>query len=338
MEHALTGMRVLDVTYYVPGPFTTMRLAHLGAEVIKIEPPRGDPARFMDGGLVHKANNAGKTIIAIDLKREEGRQELLELVKTADVLIESFRPGVMKKLGLDYEALKIIKPDVVYCSLSGYGQTGPLARYGSHDLNYLALSGVLNQMVDGSGCPVHPTNTFADYTGGLLAAERILAALLRRIRTGEGAYLDIALSEVLNEFQGTHDMYHEHGVSECGIPAIDGSRLNYAIYETRDGRYVALAALEEKFWLNFCDWAARPGWQGWHEKRIGSKEHEQVALFFKEQTWQACYDASLTVDCCMAPVLKAHERFDHPQFKARLENAASNKQMVKNDEEKQNVL
>ncbi|HSP21938.1 MAG TPA: CaiB/BaiF CoA-transferase family protein [Planococcus sp. (in: firmicutes)] len=317
MENALKGIRVLDVTYYVPGPYAGMRLAGMGAEVIKIEPPAGDPARYMGGGLVHEANNIGKTIIAIDLKSEEGHQEMLELVKTADVLLETFRPGVMEKLGLGYETLKRIKPDLVYCSLSGYGQRGPLALLGSHDLNYMALSGALEQMSDTVGRPVHPANTFADYTGGLLAAEQIVSALLRKFRTGEGTHLDIALAEVMAEFQGNHDIYHSRGNSEHGIPEIGGSRISYAIYETKDGRYVTLGALEEKFWHNFCELAGQPEWQSWSAKAPGSREHEQVASFFKERTWQEWYDASLTVDCCLAPVLKAHERVSHPQFKAR---------------------
>lgn len=320
MEYALTGIRVLDVTYYVPGPYAGMRLARIGAEVIKIEPPAGDPARYMGGGLVYRANNVGKTIIAIDLKSEKGLQEMLALVETADVLLETFRPGVMEKLGLGYETLKRIRPDLVYCSLSGYGQTGPLSLLGSHDLNYMALSGALEQMSDAGGCPVHPANTFADYAGGLLASEQILSALLRKSRTGEGAHLDIALAEVMAEFQGNHDIYQSQGVSGSGIPEIGGSRISYAIYETKDGRYVTLGALEEKFWHNFCKLADRPEWRNWSAKAPGSPEHEQVASFFKERTWRYWYETSLTVDCCLAPVLKAHERFNHPQFKARAES------------------
>lgn len=314
---------MLDVTYYVPGPFAGMRLAQLGAEVIKIEPPTGDPARYMGGGFVHKANNVGKTIVTIDLKTEKGYREMRELVKTADVLLETFRPGVMGKLGLDYEAVRSINPDLVYCSLSGYGQVGPLAKFGSHDLNYLALSGVLDQLTDGEGRPIHPTNTLADYAGGLMAVERILAALIRKLRTGKGGYLDIALSEVLGEFQGNHDMYYSHGMSERGIPEIGGSRISYAIYETKDGRYVTLCALEEKFWYKFCEMAGRPEWKNWGAKAPGSAEHAAVVSFFKERTWQQWYDASLEVDCCLAPVLKAHERFGHPQFKAREQIASS---------------
>lgn len=317
MREALKGIRVLDVTYYVPGPYAGMRLAELGAEVIKIEPPTGDPARSMGGGLVHGANNKGKKIVNIDLKAESGLADMIQLVKGADVLLETFRPGVMEKLGLGYASLQRIKPDLVYCSLSGYGQEGPLALLGSHDLNYMALSGALDQLADSEGRPVHPANTFADYTGGLLASERIMAALLKKFRTGEGTHLDIALAEAMAEFQGNHDIYYEKGISANGIPEIGGTRISYAIYETKDGRFVTLGALEEKFWHNFCGLAGKPHWQSWSAKAQGGPEHREVAAFFKSKDWSEWYRISLAADCCLAPVLKAHERHAHPQFIAR---------------------
>lgn len=314
MKEALKGVRLLDVTYYVPGPYAGMRLAELGAEVIKVEPPEGDPARFMGGGYVHEANNRGKKIVHIDLKSDEGRMEMLELVKTADALIETFRPGVMKKLGLDYDSLKVIKPDLVYCSLSGYGQTGEMARLGSHDLNYMALSGALDQLKDRTGKPIHPTNTWADFTGGLMASEQLIGALLQKFRTGQGQYLDIALAEVMAAFLGNHDQYQAVGISENGIPEIGGTRISYAIYETKDGRYMTLGALEMKFWQVFCAFAEQPQWLDWREKPQGSQEHKQVAEFFKSKTWQEWYQISLHVDACLAPVLTAHERHAHPFF------------------------
>lgn len=314
MNKALSGIRVLDVTYYLPGPYAAMRLANLGAEVIKIEPPEGDPARSMSGGLVHQANNVGKTIVTLDLKTPEGRSAMLDLVKTADALIETFRPGVMKKLGLDYETLKALKPDLVYCSLSGYGQRGEMATLGSHDLNYMALSGALEQFKDHEGRPVHPTNTFADFTGGLVASEQMLAALLQQGRTGQGVHLDIPLAAVMAEFLSNHDLYKQAGVSRFGIPEISGSRISYAIYETKDKRYVTLAALEEKFWVNFCAFASKPEWRSWIAKPSGSAEHEQIAAFFKSKTWSEWYELSMQIDCCLAPVLAPHERNDHPFF------------------------
>lgn len=314
MKDALNGIRVLDVTYYLPGPYAGMRLADMGAEVIKIEPPGGDPARYMSGGLVHRANNVGKTIVTIDLKSPEGHEKMLELVKTADALIETFRPGVMKKLGLDYESIKKVKPDLVYCSLSGYGQSGPLATLGSHDLNYMALSGGLDQLTGDAGQPVHPKNTFADFIGGLVAAENITAALLRKFRTGEGGYLDLPLAGVMAQFLTNHDAYYEAGISENGIPETAGNRISYAIYETKDSRYVALGALEDKFWKNFCVYAEKPHWQSWGAEPLGSPEHAEVEGFFKTKTWSEWYELSMQLDCCLAPVLKAHERHQHPFF------------------------
>lgn len=314
MKGALNGVRILDVTYYVPGPYAGMRLAELGAEVIKVEPPDGDLARYMSGGHVHLANNRRKTIVHIDLKSPEGHLEMLDLVKGADALIETFRPGVMKKLGLDYDSLKTVKPDLVYCSLSGYGQAGEMAGLGSHDLNYMALSGALDQLRGESGRPIHPTNTYADFTGGLIASEQLLAALLKKFRTGKGQYLDIALAEVMAEFLGNHDIYYEAGVSKRGIPEIGGTRISYAIYETKDGRYMTLGALEEKFWRAFCEFAQQPRWLKWAGKPPESPEHREVAAFFKSKDWQEWYRISLKVDACLAPVLKAHERHEHPFF------------------------
>ncbi|RNF39244.1 CaiB/BaiF CoA transferase family protein [Planococcus salinus] len=314
MRDALRGVRILDVTYYVPGPYAGMRLAELGAEVIKIEPPGGDPARSMSGGHIHRANNHGKKIRTIDLKSPEGYKEMLELVAAADALIETFRPGVMKKLGLDYESLKIVKPDLVYCSLSGYGQLGPMASLGSHDLNYMALSGALDQLTDEDGRPVHPTNTFADFTGGLVASEKITAALLRKLLSGEGTHLDIPLAGVMAEFSGNHDAYEQAGISENGIPEIAGTRISYAIYETLDGRFVTLGALEDKFWRNFCTYAGKPHWKSWGAKQIGSPEHKEVVDFFKSKSWSEWYELSMQLDCCLAPVLKTHERHRHPFF------------------------
>lgn len=314
MERALEGVRVLDVTYYLPGPYAAMRLANLGADVIKVEPPEGDPARYMSGGLVHTANNRGKKIRHIDLKSAEGHDEMIELVKTADVLIETFRPGVMKKLGLDYDSLKILKPDLVYCSLSGYGQSGEMAHLGSHDLNYMALSGALDQLKDDRGRPVHPSNTFADFTGGLWAAEQITAALLQKFRTGHGQYLDLPLVEAMAEFLTNHDLYHQAGVSDFGIPEIAGSRISYGIYETKDRRYMTLGALEDKFWRNFCLLAEKPEWLEWGAKGVGGPEHREVERFFKTKDWRDWYQLSLETDACLAPVLTVHERHEHPYF------------------------
>ena len=196
----LTGIKVLDVTYYLPGPNAAMRLAKMGATVIKVEPPKGDPAKTLGAGIVHQANNIGKEIVTIDLKTSEGQQVMRELIETADILLESFRPGVMERLGFSYEAVKKLKPDMVYCSMTGYGHKSPLVNFGSHDINYMALSGMLSQLIDEEENPVSPKNTIADYVGALHATEGILAALVNKLKTGKGAFVDIAIADAMLVF------------------------------------------------------------------------------------------------------------------------------------------
>ncbi|HEX5564154.1 MAG TPA: CaiB/BaiF CoA-transferase family protein, partial [Sporosarcina sp.] len=276
----LEGIKILDVTYYLPGPYASMRLAEMGADVIKVEPPEGDPARTLSGGVVHRANNKGKQFRFLDLKSEVGKEEMLELIRGTDVLIESFRPGVMERLGFGYKTCAAYNPGLIYCSMTGYGQTGPIAECGSHDLNYMALSGLLSQLTDQQGHPIHPRNTIADYVGAMAVTEAILAALVQRGKTGKGAYLDVSITDALQAFQGTHRAYAEEGLSNRGIPEIDGSYVSYGIYETKDKRHVVLAALEPKFWRNFCAFAERPDWLEHNQARIGSEIHREIEQSF----------------------------------------------------------
>ena len=313
----LEKIRVLDITYYLPGPFSTMRLAEMGAEVVKIEPPGGDPAFSMSGGAVHRANNRGKDILKLDLKTEKGKAELVQHIKHADVLLESFRPGVMDRLGLGYKKVKEINPSIVYCSMTGYGVDGPLANFGSHDLNYLALSGVLSQIADSNGKPIIPKNTLADYAGGFAVSESILAALVQRFRTGEGSQIQVSITDAMATFQGTNLEYLISGISGDGIPEIDGSYVSYNIYETKDGRYVALAALEPKFWTNFCLFAKRPDWISYQFERTESKEHQKITELFASRTWEEWYQISLETDFCLTPVLRPAELSQHPHFANR---------------------
>lgn len=196
---ALTGIRVLDLSRLLPGPFCSMILADFGAEVIKIEEPvRGDymrsiPPLARQEGAVFLAVNRNKKSLTLNLKTEAGRCIFMQLARTADVLLEGFRPGVMARLGLDYAALREVNPRLVYCSLSGYGQAGPYHQRAGHDLNYIALGGVLS-LLGGEDCPpTVPGVQLADLCGGLWAALAITLALLARERTGAGQYLDVAM-------------------------------------------------------------------------------------------------------------------------------------------------
>ncbi|HEY0582777.1 MAG TPA: CoA transferase, partial [Chloroflexota bacterium] len=196
---ALDGLRVLDLTRLLPGPFCTMLLADLGADVIKIEEPTGgDPARHYpplqgDTGALFVLVNRNKRSLTVDLKSDEGRELLLKLVERSDILVESFRPGVMDRLGLGYPVLSSRNPRIIYATLSGFGQTGPYRDRAGHDLNYLALAGVLGYNVGHDGQPVAPAVQIADLGGGTLGAVAILAAVVSRQQTGRGQAVDVSL-------------------------------------------------------------------------------------------------------------------------------------------------
>lgn len=310
----LKGIVVLDFSHYIPGPFASLRLADFGAEVIKVEPPGGDLARSTLGpkdesSVILETNNSGKKSIAIDLKKREGVEIIKSLIKKADVLIESFRPGVMKRLGLGYEEVREVNDKIIYCSISGYGQNGDRVQLGSHDINYMALSGVLSQFKDSSGKPVHPTITLADSLGGMAASESIVAALFHRERTGKGAYLDISLVDSLASLMNNHFVAEEQTGKMNGLTVLSGQMICYAIYETKDNRFVALAALERKFWENFCEAVGRPEWLDAHHS-FASDENpvfQELKQLFKSKTLKEWEKFGSEVDCCLTPIFNTNE-------------------------------
>ena len=257
----LEGIRVLDFSTLLPGPLATLLLAEAGAEVIKIERPgRGDEMRsYMPKFGADSVNfallNRGKRSIAIDLKQPDAIAKLTPLIKSADVVVEQYRPGVMDRLGLGHEALKKINPRIIYCAITGYGQSGPRAEVAAHDLNYVAEAGMLALAVGADGAPVVPAALVADIGGGTYPAViNILLALRDRDRTGRGCKLDIAMADNLFAF-----MYWAlgNGLAAGQWPApggelISGGSPRYNIYRTKDGKFVAAAPLEAKFWDNFC--------------------------------------------------------------------------------------
>jgi crotonobetainyl-CoA:carnitine CoA-transferase CaiB-like acyl-CoA transferase len=306
----LTGVKIIDFTRYLPGPFASMRLAELGAEVMKIEPLEGDPARHtaIPKELVFKANNRHKQSVTLNIKKEEGREIALRLIEKADVVLESFRPGVMEKLGLDYETVKKVKPDLVYCSITGFGSEGERSSQGSHDLNYMAASGILAQLKDERGKPVHPSITLADYMGGLAANEKILGGLLFKQRTGKGSYHCISIADVMTDMMDTHRLIEEETGYPHGISLLNGSIVSYAVYETKDGRYVALAALEKKFWRNFCAAAEKEEWITEHVTPTSNQAvFSDIQRLFKSRTLEEWNEFGQRVDCCLTPVLETNE-------------------------------
>lgn len=320
----LTGIRIIDFSKYLPGPYATMRLADKGAEVIVVEPMEGEPSRHLGikqggTGLVYLANNRNKKSIAINLKEMDGQKLALELIKTADVVVESFRPDVMKRLGLDYETVKKVKEDIIYCSISGYGQHGEMSNLGSHDLNYLAISGVLAQLKDGQGKPILPSVQLADHIGAFNCTEEILAALLKRSNTKAGSYIDLSLVDPLVSIMGTNYVHYQVANRNCGVPQLTGELPCYSIYETKDGRYVALAALEPNFWENFCAAIGKIDWLPMHAvtKQKSATFFEEVIEFFKSKSLKEWTLLGSKTDCCLTPILEVDELDQFPFLKDR---------------------
>jgi len=257
----LDGIKVLDFTTLLPGPLAALMLAEAGAEVTKVERPDGEEIRryvprWGDESVQYALLNRGKKSITADLKTETDRARIEALVSQTDILIEQFRPGVMARFKLDYEAVKRIKPDIIYCSITGYGQTGPNALVAGHDLNYMAETGLLSLSFGDSANTVLPPALIADIGGGTMPAViNILLALLNRAKSGEGTFIDIAMSDTLFTF-GWWAMGQGRVAGDWpanGLETLTGGSPRYHIYPTRDGRFVAVAALEQKFWDTLCE-------------------------------------------------------------------------------------
>jgi alpha-methylacyl-CoA racemase len=257
----LDDLLVLDFSTLLPGPLASLFLAEAGAEIIRIERPGGEdmrrfPPRFGETSAPYAALNRGKASVEIDLKAPDAVARLTPLIARADILIEQFRPGVMAKLGLGYEALRRINPRLIYCSISGYGQSGPRAQEAGHDINYQAIGGLLGQSLKrGSAAPLPPT-LVADIGGGTMPAVlNILLALRQRERSGEGCHLDIAMADAMPAFawyglaQGQASGRYPAG----GEGLLTGASPRYGLYATADGWFLAVGALEPKFWDNFCE-------------------------------------------------------------------------------------
>lgn len=308
----LEGTRVLDLSRLLPGGYCTQVLADLGADVIKVEQPRvGDPIRrpadLGEYSAAHWVLNRNKRSVTLDLKAEEGRQAFWRLAERAQVIVEGFRPGVADRLGVGYQAMRKVNPALVYCSISGYGQTGPLREAAGHDIDYLARSGVLSITGAPETGPVLPGVQVGDLGGGaMMAAVGILAALLRARDTGQGDYLDISMTDGLLSWLSIHAGQLWAGSTRPGYRTmvLTGAVPCYRTYRCREDGFVALGALEEKFWEAFCRGAARPEWsdRGYDPSLIG-----EVEAFFARRTRDEWVEHFSGVDCCLAPVLSMEE-------------------------------
>ena len=332
MSAPLSGIRVLDLTRLLPGPMCTLHLADLGADVVKIEDRgEGDYARGLGvpadapAGTVsafYRMVNRNKRSVAIDLKHEAGKAAFLRLAARADVVCESFRPGTVERLGIGYSAIAPLNPRLVYCAISGYGQTGPWRERAGHDINYLATAGVLDQTGSAGGAPALSNVQIADVLGGAAtAAMTLLAALCDAQRTGSGRYIDVAMADGAL----AHNVFALHALEMRGEAACRGEDLLtggvpcYAVYPTSDGRYMAVGALELKFWRELCRALERDDLVEcqFATGARGAAAHDALVSIFERRSqaeWIAHFAGR---DCCVDPVLGLDESLRHPQFEAR---------------------
>ncbi len=315
------GVRVLDLSSFLPGPFASLMLADMGAEVLKIEPPAGDAMLQLgprDAGgtpVFHGAVNAGKTVRRMDLKQPAGRDEFLRLVAEYDVLIEGFRPGVMQRLGLDDTVLRAVNPGLIMCSLSGYGVSGSKAQEAGHDANYLANSGMMHR---NGGLFYDPP--IADLSGSLFGVIAILGALRARDADGQGCAIDIGLGDTPMALQlfAIAEFGAAGTVAQPRTTYLNGGAAYYQVYTASDGRQMALGAIEPKFWAAFCTAAGRPDWiarQG--DPLPQTALIADVAALLGRLTTEECMARFGPADCCFSPVLDIGEALDSAHHRDR---------------------
>lgn len=321
------GLRIVDLTRLLPGPFATLLFADMGADVIKVEDPmRGDYARYYppmvgSASAFFHSLNRNKRGVTLNLKDDRGVDLLRRLVDGADVLVESFRPGVMERFGLGPEKLREEWPGLVVCSITGYGRTGPKSEDAGHDANYMALSGLLDRNGRRGQPPHVPGFQLADIAGGALyAALGIASALYRRERTGDGAHLDISMTEGAVSFLTPAVARASVGdVDERGGGMLGGGLPGYRVYSTADDRYLAVAALEPKFWDGFVDAIGAEELRGRAMTRgeEGEKLAEQIADILGRKTRDEWMEQLADVDVCVEPVESIEEVMESELHRAR---------------------
>ncbi len=327
---ALSDIKVLDLSRLLPGGFCSLLLADFGADVLKVEdtgmgdyvrwsPPYHEGAEDSAKSALFLALNRGKRSIRLNLKEEAGREVLLRLVREHDVVLESFRPGVMDRLGVGYERLREENPGLVYCAISGYGQDGPYTARSGHDMNYLGLNGLLGLSGDAGGPPVQAAGQIADLGGGaLMAAFGILAALRERERSGQGQLVDVSMFDgSLSWLALVAARYLAEGEPPArGGLELAGSLLCYRPYECKDG-WVTLGALEPKFWQAWCRGVGREDLVEKQFERPGSAAHAEVEALFAQRTRDEWHAFAEQHDCCLEPVLGLEEALDSELVRAR---------------------
>ncbi|MFP5384197.1 MAG: CaiB/BaiF CoA transferase family protein [Gammaproteobacteria bacterium] len=328
MAGPLSSLKVLDFSALLPGPFGTMLLADMGAEVVRLESPtRPDMVRAlppMDDGIsvCHAYLNRSKKSLAIDLKKPEGVELVKKLVQEYDIVVEQFRPGVMDRLGVGYEALKAANPRIIYCSITGYGQDGPYRDRAGHDMNYLSIAGITGYNGRKASGPGPINVQVADVAGGSYhAVMGILAAVIHRQQTGEGQAIDISMTDAAFSM---HALTAPPALVANQQPELEATQLNggsfYDCYETKDGRFFSVGGLEPQFFMQFCAAIGKPelSTRGLVlVPDVVAEVKREIAGAMKQKTfaeWSAVFAA---IDSCTEPVLTFSEACEHPQMKAR---------------------
>ncbi|KGJ88666.1 CaiB/BaiF CoA transferase family protein [Colwellia psychrerythraea] len=322
----LSNIKILDLSTLLPGPYASMVLADLGAKVLRVESPtRVDLVKEMspqvgDSSAAHQYLNRSKQSIALDLKQPEAIEIIKALVQEYDVVLEQFRPGVMDRLGIGYEALKAVNPKIIYCAITGYGQTGPYKDRAGHDLNYLAIAGISSYSKRKAGSPTPQGIQIADVAGGSLhGVIGILAALHQRNRTGEGQMIDISMTDcafALNAMSGAGALAGDE------IPTAESQLLNggtfYDYYQTSDSRYLSVGSLEPKFFRGMCQLLDLEHLLPLANSTSAQQEiKDSFAQAFRQKTYLQWQTIFIELDLCVEPVLSLKEASEHPQIVAR---------------------
>jgi crotonobetainyl-CoA:carnitine CoA-transferase CaiB-like acyl-CoA transferase/putative sterol carrier protein len=320
----LSGVKIIDFTRLLPGPLATMFLADLGADVIKVEDPdRPDYIRDFEPkiegmSMFYLALNRSKRSLAVNYLSPEGRVLIHELVKSSDVLIEQFRPGIMKEMGLGYEELSKLNPRLIYVSITGYGQHSTMSNAAGHDLNYIAIAGALGITGLADGAPVIPGFQLADIAGGsYMAMNAVMAALYQREKTGKGDFVDVSMTDAVLPFVSMQFAYQQGLKKDPGRGKFElsGALPNYNVYACSDGKYVALGSLEPKFWNKFCEKVDRKDWSAGFLKKDEELEllKTEVQQLFKTKAREEWLNFFKNEDICITPVNELSE-LEHDEY------------------------
>ena len=328
MYQPLEGIKILDCTRLLPYQYCTMLLGDLGADVLKVEEPReGDYGRWGDGARTYESDafvmaNRNKKSMKLNLKHVKGKEILKKLAVEYDVLIESFRPGVMDRLGVGYDDMKQVNPAIIYCSTTGFGQTGPYRMLVGHDINYLGYSGILAWTGEHTGRPVVPGIPIGDMAGGgLVTAMAVLSALVGRERTGKGQYIDVGQADVLLSLniRNTAEVLAQRKGRTARPVDVRGLSLCYNTYKTSDGKFVAVGPVEPKFWKNFCKAVGKEQWIDNHllKYKDGTEATEALKELFASKSRNEWEDIFKDVESCITPVLTPDESLENEHYKER---------------------